>query len=325
MTEVDLTGTNGITFPTLATWHWEVAVYLFLGGLVAGLMVFGGLARLTRRERLARGLWIADLTALPLLGTGLLLLWLDLANRWNAWRFFTTFQVTSAMSWGSWILLCALIVLALRFLGRLPLFTPPAGSGRRGLLARLRGGARAIWNAPVRVGRRAGQPGVVLDILTLGLGTGLGFYTGVLLSTIPARPLWNSAALAPLFLISGLAGGAAFLCLFVPASEHKQLNPFSALLCGVELVLIFAYAVTLHFGSQAAQRAGGLILGGDFSLAFWGIVVLLGLLVPLAIESFDLSGRHIPVLAARIPPVLKLTGGVALRLVIVYAGLQSFV
>ena len=39
MTEVDLTGTNGITFPTLATWHWEVAVYLFLGGLVAGLMV----------------------------------------------------------------------------------------------------------------------------------------------------------------------------------------------------------------------------------------------------------------------------------------------
>ena len=88
-------------------------------------------------------------------------------------------------------LLCALIVLALRFLGRLPLFTPPAGSGHRGLLARLRGGARAIWNAPVRVGRPAGQPGVVLDILTLGLGTGLGFYTGVLLSTISARPLWT--------------------------------------------------------------------------------------------------------------------------------------
>ena len=41
------------------------------------------------------------------------------------------------------------------------------------------------------------------------LGVGLGIYTGILLNTMVARPLWNSAILGPLFLVSGLSAGAA--------------------------------------------------------------------------------------------------------------------
>ena len=39
----------------------------------------------------------------------------------------------------------------------------------------------------------------------------LGIYTGILLNTMVARPLWNSAILGPLFLFSGLSAGAAMV------------------------------------------------------------------------------------------------------------------
>jgi formate-dependent nitrite reductase membrane component NrfD len=45
----------------------------------------------------------------------------------------------------------------------------------------------------------------------LVLGIGLGIYTGILLNTMVARPLWNSAVLGPLFLASGLSSAAALV------------------------------------------------------------------------------------------------------------------
>jgi protein NrfD len=45
----------------------------------------------------------------------------------------------------------------------------------------------------------------------LVLGVALGIYTGILLNTMVARPLWNSAILGPLFLVSGLSAGAAVM------------------------------------------------------------------------------------------------------------------
>ena len=59
----------------------------------------------------------------------------------------------------------------------------------------LRNAARAIvaLRQPLQ---RIGLPGVA--------GLALGIYTGILLSAMVARPLWNSAVLGPLFLFSGL-------------------------------------------------------------------------------------------------------------------------
>ena len=72
---------------------------------------------------------------LRLLGAGMLFLWLDLANRWNVWRFYTTVQWTSVMSWGSWILLLAMGLLALRMLSRVPDWRGPRPVKRMWALA----------------------------------------------------------------------------------------------------------------------------------------------------------------------------------------------
>lgn len=319
MTEVDISGMNAIAFPQLATWHWHVALYLFAGGLVAGLMIFGSSFRLINMKGFEKAVWISDMVGLPLLGIGMLFLWFDLARRWNAWRFFTTLQITSPMSWGSWILLISILLLGLRFLTYLP---APAAETSKHRLVRT---GRALWRFGFSVGQKARHWTKPLDILTILFGVALGLYTGVLLNTIPARPLWNSSILPILFLVSGLASGWAFLCLFIAGEQIRKLMPLSIAIGGIELFLILSYVLTLVSGTEATQRAGELFLSGAYGLGLWGLVVLVGLLVPVTIETMEVTRRHVPVLLTRSVPLMTLIGGVALRFVIVYAGLHSYI
>ena len=53
-----------------------------------------------------------------------------------------------------------------------------------------------------------GAPGTQFRMPGLRFGIALGIYTGILLSAMVARPLWNSAILGPLFLFSGLSAAA---------------------------------------------------------------------------------------------------------------------
>ena len=306
--EVDVVGGNAEVFPELEVWGWPIAAYLFLGGLVAGLIVFAG-ALGFRRDRFRIAIRIADLWTIPVLVIGLLLLWIDLANRWNAWRLYTAFRPTSAMWWGSWILLMALVVAALRlslhefeFLERLP-------DRVRSAIASL-----ADW---VRPRQR------MLDLASIPIGAAVGLYTGVLLSTIEARPLWDSALLAPLFLLSGLASGGALLCLLITPAEHRRLAPVSMTLCGIESALIAGYLIVLYRGTEASRSAAELLVSGEFAVPFWGAVVVLGLLIPLGIEIAERT-ETISEKAAKTAPVLKLSGAAALRFVVLFGGLQTF-
>jgi protein NrfD len=339
--DITIIGGNGITFPNMATWGWEIALYLFIGGLVAGLMVFSGAMRLARLKHFPSALFVADLASLPLLSFGMLFLFLDLSNKINVWRLYTTFQINSPMSWGAWILLVTMVLLGLRFVSRIPVPRPAVFLGLQLFPAPPANEEEAAerpahktspvesfvewtWKLLDKIARRTDRSDRVLALIGIVLGIGLGFYTGILLSTIPSRPLWNTAILAPLFLVSGLASGGAFLCLFLPGEEHQNLVPYSILFCGVELLLLLAFVIYLNSGNSAAQHAGSLLFNGVFGWSFWGLVVLIGLLVPAVLEQLDLMHRPLPFVPARVPPVLKMIGSLALRFVIVYAGLLSF-
>ncbi len=51
MLELTSSRHNPLIDPSLHVWSWEIPVYLFAGGIVAGMMILGGLAML----RVARG------------------------------------------------------------------------------------------------------------------------------------------------------------------------------------------------------------------------------------------------------------------------------
>src|SRR5512144_347221 len=202
MLETTISRANPLIDPSLHVWSWEIPVYLFAGGIVAGMMILGGIAML----RVARGddprtffSVHAPLLAFVLINLGMGALFLDLTHKLYVWRVYLTFEPASPMSWGSWVLIVVYGVLLASALVRLPQAWP--------WLARRLPVLDAWSDALVASAGRMR----LLAWANILLGVALGIYTGILLDTMVARPLWNSAILGPLFLVSGLSAGAALI------------------------------------------------------------------------------------------------------------------
>jgi formate-dependent nitrite reductase membrane component NrfD len=338
--ELTTTRHNPLVDPVLAGWTWEIPVYLFVGGAVAGMMVMGGLAmlRVARGEDPARfASWQAPLLGFVLLNVGMLALLLDLSHRWFAWRVFLTLQPTAPMSWGSWTLIVVYGVLLLSAAVRLP-SAWPALAARLPVLQTL---SDALTGRPRRL--------ALLGAANLLLGIVLGTYTGLLLATMVARPLWNSAVLPLLFLFSGLCTGSALLYIGArlrgtgPAPAGLVPGGFAALVQPLgeapppgetadglvranvaflvaELLLIGLYLANLATSSASHAAALSLLTSGPFATKFWGIDIGLGLLLPLAAQALMLANR-LP--RTVLPALLVVAGGFTLRWVMVNAGQMS--
>lgn len=313
MHEITTTRANPLVDPAVHVWHAEVPIYLFLGGLVAGLMILTGGWYLLRGRPVSRALALLPWTAPLLLTVGMLFLWLDLENRWNAWRFYLTWQPTSPMSWGSWILLAVYPVSLL-----MAWVTTPDET-RAAILERLPFGRALMERAGGWATARAGA----LSWASLGFGAALGVYTGVLLGTMAARPLWNSAILGPLFLASGVSSAAAFVLLYrVSDDERLAIGRLDMGVMLVEAMLLGLWLVALGTGSASSRAAAALLFGGVYGAAFWTLVVAMGLVTPMVAEWIEARHGLVP---GRIPAVLVLLGGFALRWIVVYAGQESSV
>jgi protein NrfD len=306
MIELLTTRHNPLIDPTMHVWGWEIPVYLFLGGWVAGSMVLSGWLQLRGGEQgrssVGRVLpWIS----LVLISLGMGALFLDLEHRLYVWRLYLTLQPASPMSWGGWILLLVYPVLALGALTSLP----------EGLLRR--------WPAAAALARRTRHPQSArwLGTSNIAIGVALGIYTGILLSSLGARPLWASAALGPLFLVSGLSTGAAFAHMIArDETEQATLLRADSLFLLVELALIALFLIGHLTAGEVYANAARLLLGGPYTAVFWVLVVGLGILLPLVIQSLMVSHRMAHTLVA---PLLVMSGGLALRFVVVSAGQWS--
>lgn len=157
-----------------------------------------------------------------------------------------------------------------------------------------------------------------LRIANIALGIGLGVYTGVLLGTLGARAVWSSALLGPLFLVSGLSTGAAFMMLFpLDHAEHDSLRRWDMLAIGAELGLLVLFLIGLGTSSARGNDALALFMGGPYTASLWSIVVVAGLLVPFGLEVIESRKGLRPTIAA---PLLLLIGGFALRWIFVATG-----
>ena len=309
MIEITHGRANPMIDPHLEIWEWQIPGYLFLGGLVAGLMILNGIWRLSRGTEQGRAcIRTGALWAPILMSLGMLLLFLDLSYKVHVFRFYTTFQIRSPMSWGAWILILVypLQILALALPGGLERFG--------GILSFL----NPIWNLIKSIAGRIPRAVAVGNIV---LGGMLGIYTGVLLSTFAARPLWNTTLLAPLFLVSGMSAASAWNLLSRPtSSEQHSLLLWDAALLVTEFFFIILIVIGLLTGTEGQIESAKLLLGGQFTASFWVLVVFIGILLPLWLELRESMKKFAP---AWLGPVLVLIGGLALRFVIVGAGQVS--
>ncbi len=313
MNELDINRHNALIDPHLSVWGWEIAIYLFLGGLAAGIMILAatlGRAPAEQRSRWGRLLVFAAPLALSF---GMLALLLDLHSKLHVFRFYTTWRLTSPMSWGAWILIAIYPATLLYGLGSLTL-AERDGLAAWGPLRALRLGGLLTWAA----GFAERHEGAVRTANAV-LGVALGVYTGILLSNLGARAAWSSALLVPLFLVSGVSAGAALALLgpLTPA-EHSLTRRWDLAAIGLELALLSLYLLALASGAdRAGQGAAALFLGGRFTAPFWALVVVTGLVVPFALEALEHREGRRPTLVA---PALVLLGGLSLRWILVLAG-----
>ena len=326
-------------------WNWSVALYLFVAGVSAGAFAISALAYFLGQEKYQNitriGAYIAPF---PLI-FGIICLIYDLERPSLFWKLLVTIQVHSVMSLGSWLLMIFSFLSFFYFYLWLPerfelmdLFKRiPRGWEKLKII-------RAIKSSPLlqRL-RRENLNGIRGWVGLAGIPVSLlvGIYTGVLLGALVARPFWNNPMLPMLFLVSALKTGTASICLvgcFIKgfggmSREEIETNKFMVhsidfVLMILSIIAVLLFVFGLYSSPRSSVEAAQLIMGGEFTLLFWGWVVGMGILFPLALELYELIPHFIKHVALRehnpwismAVTTSVLVGGFLLRYVVVYAG-----
>lgn len=293
--------------PQLHIWGWEIPLYLFLGGLAAGILFFAAFFYLRGRESSLRSaIKLAPMLTPLMLVVGLFALWLDLNHKLYFWRLYTSIKLQSPMSWGAWTLM---VITPLAFIWSATYVKEvfPSWDWKYNWL-------RGLEKFFIENRKTLAWIMIIYSVI-------LGIYTGILLSAFNARPLWNTSILGPLFLASGLSAGAATIMMMSRSHEERKLfSRIDLILIGIEIFLIIHMFMGFLASTQVQIDAANLFLGGPYTLPFWTIAVFTGMVVPAVLEILELRGRNIP---AYIPALLILIGNISLRFIIVYAGQTS--
>ena len=298
---------NHFIDPRLNIWHWEIPLYLFLGGMAAGILCIAAVYYIRGRENDYRtAVRITPFMSPLLLVIGLVALFADLRHKLFFWQLYTNIRLQSPMSWGAWTLM---VITPVSFIW--------CALHIRDIFPRWNWKYKWLFSIE-EFFNKFKKP---LAWVMLIYGIILGIYTGILLSAFNARPLWNTSILGPLFLTSGLsAGAAATLILSKNKEERKQFARIDLVLIGIELFLIIHMFMGFLASTQVQIEAVNMFLGGPYTTPFWIFVVFLGMIIPAVLEIMELGEFHIP---AVVPAIMVIFGSLMLRFIIVYAGQLS--
>ena len=309
-------------YPHVDVWGFGIPLYLFIGGLAAGILLFATYYYMKgKADEMPVTVKISTIIPPIIIALGLAFLVGDLHHKAYFWQLMMHFRLQSPMSWGAWVLTAVFVLSIFWPLSYLEDMIKFFEENNRKWWANIFEGARVIiYKLPILPAlirftkdNRKGLAGI-----TFLLSIVLGIYTGILLSAMNARPLWNNSILGPLFLTSGVStGAAAIMWLSNNEWEKKLFSRIDLVLISIELVFIGLMFLGLNWGPEAQVQAAQMFLGGDFTAVFWGVFVGTGLILPAILEIMELRGKHIPI---AIPAFLILLGGLLFRVIMVDAG-----
>ena len=158
-------------------------------------------------------------------------------------------------------------------------------------------------------------------------------YTGFLLGVVKAYPLWNNAILPILFVVSALSAGLAatsLVGLIVDRERFEQMwliKKSHVILSAIEMVVLATMLVIVSAGSVEGAASVYSLVAGQYAPAFWGGIVLLGLVAPFIIEGYPvfITKRVETSMTSMVVSVIGeagvLVGGFMLRLLVVLSAL----
>ncbi|MFI9525851.1 NrfD/PsrC family molybdoenzyme membrane anchor subunit [Micromonospora rosaria] len=270
-------------------WRWDIAAYLFTGGLAAGSSLLAAGGQLTGRPALRRA---GRVTALAAVGASTFFLVHDLGRPARFHHMLRVAKLTSPMSVGTWIL---------------TVFGPAAG-----VAAVAEAGPWLPERGVLGVGRRLLAPaGSAAGLVAAATAPALATYTGVLLADT-AVPAWHEAYpdLPVLFAGSALASGAGVGLLAVPPAQSGPARRMAV--AGAALELYGAHRVETRLG----------LLSEPYRTGTAGRLLRVGRALTVAgVAGAVLGGRH-RVVAALSGGAL-LAASLATRFGVFHAGVAS--
>jgi formate-dependent nitrite reductase membrane component NrfD len=242
-------------------WGTIIAAYLFLAGLSAGAFLTSSFV--SRKYPNAVTVRFTGRIISPILmGIGLLLLIVDAeAGLKNPLRFiylFTNFN--SVMTIGTYFI--SFFMMAAAYVALMEILKK-------------------------KVNKIVEYIGIVFAVAT-------AMYTGFLIGVITTVPLWNTAILPILFVVSALSTGIAGTMLVSSFFSKKEVHQVLSIkkihlsLLAVEVFLIFTMFLITSTSNEAAAESVASLVSGEFMLLFWIGLMAIGLLLPILLESLEL-------------------------------------
>ena len=289
-------------------WGFQIATYLFLGGLGGGILFLSWVmsAFVFPGEDLTQALMLPNFIALLAIVLGLFFLVEELGQPPVFYRAYVT--ATSIIKWGAVLLTIASFGDLFWLLGNWSPEVPILGFLS---VFNFLGGLSSVW---------LGAAGIA--------GFGIMVYTGVMLSTLKAHSFWSTPALPILFTTSALStacagimlslcgwpGVAAMSDLVAAHHVHELLHVLDIILGFAELTILLVMVLSfLGAGNRTQQRVAQRWVKGSYAGWFWIGMIGLGLVVPLIMNA---SGNPA---AGTIACILVLCGGCLLRFLCVWS------
>lgn len=285
-----------------SAWGWLIIAYLFLAGAGAGAFIAAVACELLAPDwskALARA---GSLASGPLVAVGTACLVLDLeAGFWEPWRqIYLVGNLRSMISWGV-IILSFFIPLAFLY--------------------------AAALNDITIIGKIAKKYLFYIEIIGSFLAVATATYTGVLIAVVNGVPFWNTPLMPVLFLASAMSTGLAVAMIgaaIIDITTVKTLSNFAlghVIFLAVEaLVLMLFVFMSLTRSTEAAMSAG-MLISGMLSPYFWGLVVILGIVVPFILSIIEYyEYGEMPKYLVVGADLLVLIGGMSLRALIIFSG-----
>ena len=301
-------------------WDWIIAVYLFLAGMSAGMVMIAiYLKRKVIEGDVSKNGIIKATAILAPFGiiAGLTILIFHLSKPLMFWKLLFHFNTSSVMSMGT---ILFQVYMAVLFVWLAIIFKDLLASLKIKLVDMVIEKLKPLEN--------------FIEITLIVLAVALAAYTGFLLSALKTYPMLNNPVLPILFLLSSLSSGAAASLFFgigyfkepLQSPAVKWVHHFEVPVVMFELfVLICFFSGLIFAGGQHEAAALAAITGGFWASWFWIGVVSLGMLVPLVL------GIKVPMSSANskqfilLGAALSLMGVLMLRTFILYAGQMTVV
>jgi formate-dependent nitrite reductase membrane component NrfD len=168
---------------------------------------------------------------------------------------------------------------------------------------------------------------LIFAILAGIFALGVGIYGGFIMNYCKGIPFWNQGLLPLVFILAGVADGfglAMGIALGGGDANIALAEAGSRYLLLVNILIIAAYLITAGRASAVAQSSIRELLAGRSALAFWGGIILLGLIVPVSISIVSLfGGGELPAVLLIIAIISHTLGAFALKYCLLKVGIYQ--